>query len=724
MAGRRAARAVVMVVALGGAVSGVALASPPPVVVRLVAGAAASNITPFSIVPGLSTDVDPNSNASASNPDGLPGGLWDTFAPPLGIASAGQVTVSGLWGEPFVDANNNRRFDDGESFTDDLANTRLDPLSVNRWNGVFMAGFGNDRIAHGVFDPIWARAAYIASPNGPAIAQVSVDFIGRFSDMDDRIVARVHELDSAIRLDALVASATHDHESADTIGLWGPDTPYDGTYPKYLRYVEEKIARTVVDAAHNAQPAAVRYGTIRPGTGFTTLRGNEEDLAGLQSRNSCRTPWVFDDELRAMQLVVPSSMNSGPEHTIATLLNWGTHVESMEGDNLYLSSDYVHTARTTVEEAVGGVAFWVPGAQGAAEIVGDSCRRRWHRDTFDGETFPVTADGTPLALRDIGTDPLGARNRTYAIGRVVGNAAVAALHSRPIETAAALTDLVMQPLDVPVNNEGLGALSAVGVIDKPAAVGGVSAGSAVRHAADTQATPPSGVDAQTKLYAWKIGTADFLTAPGELFPEIYWGLQQHNRQIAGNAAEHFDVVDPDPAALACAARPWSYDAPFGADTGRAFEPSVREVQDRQGTAVHFLLGYTPDLLGYIVPGYDFAWYAAPPADGVGLGALHGAIDGWRGEAPDPCKDIAPDRAFPQVTYGTHYQETNSAGSMLAPAYTCTAWRMLQLDAASSAEGDGACRDYDAWRNALVAHVGVDSKPVCDQSSDTDCVRNR
>jgi hypothetical protein len=61
--------------------------------------------------------------------------------------------------------------------------------------------------------------------------------------------------------------------------------------------------------------------------------------------------------------------------------------------------------------------------------------------------------------------------------------------------------------------------------------------------------------------------------------------------------------------------------------------------------------------------------------------------------------------------------------MLAPAYACTAWRLLHLDPTTSAEGDGACRDWDAWRNAVVAHAGVDDRPVCDQTSDTDCVRN-
>jgi hypothetical protein len=60
--------------------------------------------------------------------------------------------------------------------------------------------------------------------------------------------------------------------------------------------------------------------------------------------------------------------------------------------------------------------------------------------------------------------------------------------------------------------------------------------------------------------------------------------------------------------------------------------------------------------------------------------------------------------------------------MLAPAYACTVWEMLGLDPAASAEGATACVDWHAWKTGGVAHVGVDPT-VCDQSSDTDCVRH-
>src|SRR5215471_7501774 len=70
----------------------------------------------------------------------------------------GPVTASGVWGELYTDVNQNGRFDNGEPFTDDPRNDALDPGSRGKYDGIYMAGFGNDRIALGCHDDIWARS--------------------------------------------------------------------------------------------------------------------------------------------------------------------------------------------------------------------------------------------------------------------------------------------------------------------------------------------------------------------------------------------------------------------------------------------------------------------------------------------------------------------------------------------------------------------------------------
>jgi len=565
----------------------------------LRAGAAKVNITPYT-KPG-----DPLSN---NDPD------WD-----------GTVTPTGIWGEEFTDTNHNGHWDPGEPFTDDPGNTALDPKSRGKYDGIYLAGFGTGRMATGVYDPIWVRAVYMQGADA-RVAWVSIDTIGYFSNQLDQIRQFLAQSYPGVQVDQIIITATHNHEGPDTVGMWGQNEFTDGKYPKYVRYVNRKIAQAIALAAESARPVKVRWGAVDPST--------YPDLAGLQSRNSARTPWFFDEELRVMQL---HDAQSG--QTVATVVNWSTHVESLEGQNTMISSDFVNTLRTTVEQQFGGVAMYLPGDQGGAEMVGDSATAVWHRDTFDGQTFPVdAATGTPLAY---------SIDRTYAIGRTVGKAAVYAIQHGEDDPAATGLLLKWQDLYVPLTNQALRILAMLGVLDVPS------------YLADRWAVGPIfGTDVKTTVYFLQIGEGSFITAPGEMFPEIYWGLAAHHRQ---------DFQETS--------------------TGRPFEPAVRSYQPGK---YKFFVGYTPDLLGYIVPGYDFYIYGVPGVTGIGLGPL-------LGEVRDPRAGQAINPQFPGVSYDTHYHETNSASSMLAPAVTCTE---IGLFGASTGD-EPACRDWQGFKSALL-----------------------
>lgn len=127
----------------------------------------------------------------------------------------------------------------------------------------------------------------------------------------------------------------------------------------------------------------------------------------------------------------------------------------------------------------------------------------------------------------------------------------------------------------------------------------------------------------TWVYAIALGDAQLLTAPGELFPEVLYGVAKYRRT----------------------------DCP-AADTQRPPEPAVLERMTRK---YRFIIGLSPDEMGYMVPGYDFL---SPTLD-----TKHGGLK----EAPDPCKAKgAPD----------HYHETNSASSQIARAWACIASGLL------------------------------------------------
>src|SRR5687768_920022 len=85
----------------------------------VLVGASAANITPFTVIPAATTlraattDVDPGSDVSVSNPDGALEPVSDELLPdelgavlPAGscddpVSFPGQVTASGVWGEVY-----------------------------------------------------------------------------------------------------------------------------------------------------------------------------------------------------------------------------------------------------------------------------------------------------------------------------------------------------------------------------------------------------------------------------------------------------------------------------------------------------------------------------------------------------------------------------------------------------------------------------------------------
>src|SRR5215831_16877807 len=66
----------------------------------------------------------------------------------------GTITESGVWGEKFTDTNHNGRWDLGEPFEDDPGNDILDASSKGKYDGGFLAGFGNNRLATGKHDEL------------------------------------------------------------------------------------------------------------------------------------------------------------------------------------------------------------------------------------------------------------------------------------------------------------------------------------------------------------------------------------------------------------------------------------------------------------------------------------------------------------------------------------------------------------------------------------------
>ncbi|MEK6299659.1 MAG: neutral/alkaline non-lysosomal ceramidase N-terminal domain-containing protein [Acidobacteriota bacterium] len=543
-------------------------------------GAAATN----AARPGLKVGVASVAiTPFGSNPD------WD-----------GGVTDSGVWGEKFTDSNHNGRWDTGEPFEDDPVNSGIDQSSKDKYDGVYLAGFGKNRPAAGKHDDLWARAIVIEHEK-KRIAIVSIDLIGYYSKANYYGSGEIQKLiDPQLGIAEVLITSTHNHEAPDTIGAWGVNTLSDGKYPRYLRFVDRQIAKAINRAAASTVRASMKLGRTDP--------QSSPSIAGMQTRTHGRPPTFYDDELRVMQFFTGTSV--APGRVIATVINWNTHPESMESRNTMITSDFPHAVREAVEKKYGGTAIYISGDLGAVEIIGDSNTKPGDRSRFDGKDFPLKPENNR---------PEYTFERTEAIGRDVAKAVFDALEhgewsaSRGLEIKKAI-------LRAPMDNAGYLFLAARGVLD-------------------TMPPPREGdkPELETTVYSITLGDAQIVTVPGELFPELFYGVAKHKRDD-------------------CAA----------ADTKRPREPSVR---DRMTRKYKFVLGLCPDEFGYIVPGYDFL---APQPD---------PARGFR-EAPDPCKS----KGVPD-----HYHETNSASSQLAPAWACVASALLE----GKAPAAEACREWRA-----------------------------
>src|SRR5262245_60037305 len=125
-----------------------------------------------------------------------------------------------------------------------------DPASRPVW----MAGFGHNRQATGVHDPLWARAIVLES-GGRRIALVSVDLVGLFRESVERIRSKLEGFDYVL------VSSTHGHEGPDTMGLWGPNPATSGVDADYLSRVEAHVAAAVREAAEQLQLVEPVYGS-------------------------------------------------------------------------------------------------------------------------------------------------------------------------------------------------------------------------------------------------------------------------------------------------------------------------------------------------------------------------------------------------------------------------------------------------------------------------------
>lgn len=334
---------------------------------------------------------------------------------------------------------------------------------------VYLAGFGMNRKAREVHDPLMARAV-VLDDGRSRLALVSVDLVGLQYPTVQAIRAQLRDLSYV-----LVAS-THNHHGPDVIGIWGRGPLHRGVDEHYLTEVVQKVVQCVREAARELRPVEARYGTAR-----------DESLL-----HDTRLPVVKDGVLRVVRL---DRAEGG--RPAGLIVQWNCHPESLGRENRSITADFPWATVEALKRRYDCPVVYLSGAVGGLMT-------------------------NPPTIRDDQGQELS--EGTFAYAKAYGER-VAALAVQAVERAEpiALAPLAVfsQALAVPVDNALYRVARAVGVIRREALV----------WSGDwRQPGPPMTAETSDRRSAvasevayLRLGELDVACIPGELYPELVYG---------------------------------------------------------------------------------------------------------------------------------------------------------------------------------------------------------
>lgn len=483
-------------------------------------------------------------------PEALPLGLPRSAAGET-WAGVAVVDLTPVITETFTDLNGNADFNG--CYDSPMADTTCqEPFSdVNgngRFDAVFIAGYGPGRPANEVHDPITARAIVIED-GGEYVAMVSLDFVGLAHPRIDAAAAMLQAQDG-FDPDRLIVASTHNHQGPDTMGLWGdPLNGLSGFDPAYQDRVAEGIATAVREAAAAVKRVDLRVGAVHLADVSPYYNGDK--FGGVNPTGTMhgmihdiRDPIVASDQLLVLQA-------KAADGVVFTLTNWSGHPEVRGSSSNALSADWVGVTRQVLEARYGGRAIHFPESLGgmqsaeggdlplvddAGAPVVETCTAddvSSERDGCDGKAagdartyVGGAADGLPV--------PVWAEHDSWDFvrshGWAIADAATGALEAGEDISGAPLK-VMAEPGWVPVRNVAYNLLGPQGIFDM-----GLDQGTR------DEALCPGALQTELgclpiRVYRLQVGPVTFATAPGELVPELAWGLPTDDPQWVAEAAD-------------------------------------------------------------------------------------------------------------------------------------------------------------------------------------------
>ncbi|MFC1610465.1 neutral/alkaline non-lysosomal ceramidase N-terminal domain-containing protein [Myxococcota bacterium] len=505
-------------------------------------------------------------------------------------------------------------------------------------NGVFdavwIAGFGNGRPAQGVHDPIWARALVLRT-GGTTLALVAVDTVGYFYDE----VLRVREaLDPALGVDLLLVSASHTHESADTVGIWGFDEGTTGVDPVHMALIRQRIIEAVTEATETMTEArliaAVGKSGVHPDPAITAAVGVNNLI------RDTRDPVVIDEEMRILRFLDESEGS-----TIATLINWSNHPESLCDRNRYISSDFVHWLREGVENGIDRGGVVVPGVGGTVVFVNGAVGGMQSPGSIEVYDLDGTLISDKCSYTTSVDDPFFARPRAF--GELAALDALRILSDNAQELNDTPISFATRGFRLPVENWGYHAMFLTGVFYER---------SMYDWDETKQITDSNLPKIETEVAVINLGPVQAITAPGEMLPE--WFVGGYDGSATGPSQDVIDrwhnKIPPAPRSCAdatvCAGAELAGGRVCGDDNCMCHNgmclserhhppaldlaPGPPYLRDRMTGEIKMVFGLTPDELGYIIPPFDFILDERSP--------------------------------YVEEAFDEYYEETNSIGVQIGP----------------------------------------------------------
>jgi len=332
---------------------------------------------------------------------------------------------------------------------------------------VYIAGFGHNRLAKGVHDPLLARVV-VFRQGRQKLALVSVDLVGYFN-------AEVRKVrDQLPGFSYVLISSTHNHEGPDTLGLWGPTGLQSGVDPEYLRHVAKQIVTAVKAADESCQPVKARLGsTLAP-----------------ELLHDAREPIVKHDELVALELVQAEK----PDKRVGLVVQWNCHPETLDSKNTQISADFVGYTVNALKERHGCPVVYLTGTVGGL---------------MTSLHVPIkNAKGEELAD--------GTFEKTERYGHLLADKATKAVKTaKPIE----LTPLEFKHRAVflPLENKLYLLARQLGVFDREMYLWTGNPDKAEQVA---EMKPGPAVCLRTEVARLRLGDLEIAAIPGEIYPEL------------------------------------------------------------------------------------------------------------------------------------------------------------------------------------------------------------